>query len=135
MTNAIETFDITRTYAVGDVYRVEVTPAHTVYMQVTEVNADGRPVVGIEIPVDRAMEIMAGAPNAAHAVAVAYHEYTTQTSIRDAADFIENALRGTKLELCPGIVVTVSSVTNAGFNGMQVGGYTADDEYRIACFR
>ena len=135
MTNAIETFDITRTYAVGDVYRVEVTPTHTAYMQVTEVDANGRPTIGMEIPTDRAMEIVAGAPNAAHAVATAYRAYTLQTAVKNADDFIEDTLMGQKLELRPGTIVTVSSVMNAGFNGMQVGGYTIDGQYRIACFR
>lgn len=55
MTNTrVPEFDATVAYKVGDIYHRVITPTWTVFMQVTEVDADGRPIQGMEIPADRA---------------------------------------------------------------------------------
>lgn len=75
------------------------------------------------------------APAAALLVRKAYQGYVAQKEIRNADRFIQAQMVGQRVELRPGTVVTVSSVTNVGFNGFQVGGYTAEGQYQIACFR
>lgn len=48
---------------------------------------------------------------------------------------MDKALRGTKVRLEDGTVITVATVDNAGFNGMQVRGVTADGTRRMGFSR
>jgi hypothetical protein len=54
---------------------------------------------------------------------------------RNLSKFMEDTLKGEKLILADGAVITVTSVDNAGFNGMQVGGYTAEGKHRVGYSR
>ena len=53
----------------------------------------------------------------------------------DAANFLENALKGKKEHVRPGVRITISSVMNAGFNGFQIGGYDDKGKYQIGFFK
>jgi hypothetical protein len=68
-------------------------------------------------------------------VATAYRAYLNAGSPGDADRFIQDRVKGARVQIRPGVVITVSSVSNAGFNGYQVGGYTDANGYAIGFYR
>lgn len=61
-----------------------------------------------------------------------YRGYYAQTAIKDGDHYLASKIKGMQVRIDENTVITVGSVMNAGFNGMQIGGRTEAGVYRIA---
>ena len=60
-----------------------------------------------------------------------YRQYVAGGRSVDLDLMMGDYLKGKKAILRDGTIITVRSVANAGFNGMQISGVTADGTHRI----
>ena len=65
----------------------------------------------------------------------AYRAYVDGGRVADLDHIMQDMMEGEKGMLPDGTVITVFSVANAGFNGMQISGRTAEGTYRVTYWR